>query len=39
MDLFSRKIAGWSLDDHMQESLVLDALKSLYHNVKYSLVP
>ncbi|HHH45262.1 MAG TPA: IS3 family transposase [Gammaproteobacteria bacterium] len=26
MDLFSRKIVGWSLDNHMRESLVLDAL-------------
>jgi len=26
MDLFSRKIVGWSLGDHMRESLVLDAL-------------
>jgi len=26
MDLFSRKIVGWSLDDHMRESLILDAL-------------
>lgn len=26
MDLFSRKIVGWTLDDHMRESLVLEAL-------------
>lgn len=26
MDLFSRKIIGWALDDHMRESLVLEAL-------------
>lgn len=26
MDLFSRKIVGWALDNHMRESLVLDAL-------------
>ena len=26
MDLFSRKIVGWSLDSHMRESLILDAL-------------
>ncbi len=26
MDLFSRKIVGWSLDTHMRESLVLEAL-------------
>lgn len=26
MDLFSRKIVGWALDNHMRESLILDAL-------------
>jgi transposase InsO family protein len=26
LDLFSRKIVGWALDDHMRESLVLEAL-------------
>ncbi len=26
MDLFSRRIVGWALDDHMRESLVLEAL-------------
>ena len=26
MDLFSRKIVGWALDRHMQESLILEAL-------------
>lgn len=26
LDLFSRKIIGWALDDHMRENLVLDAL-------------
>ena len=26
LDLFSRRIVGWALDDHMRESLVLDAL-------------
>jgi putative transposase len=26
MDLFSRKIVGWALDNHMQESLILEAL-------------
>ena len=26
LDLFSRKIVGWALDDHMRESLVLAAL-------------
>lgn len=27
MDLFSRKIIGWSMSDRMKESLVIDALK------------
>ncbi len=27
MDLFSRKIIGWQLEDHMQEALILEALK------------
>lgn len=26
LDLFSRKVVGWSIADHMQTSLVLDAL-------------
>ena len=26
MDLFSRRVIGWALDDHLRESLVLDAL-------------
>lgn len=26
MDLFSRKIVGWSFDNHMREELILDAL-------------
>lgn len=26
MDLFSRKVIGWSLDNHMRESLIIDAL-------------
>lgn len=26
LDLFSRKVIGWALDDHMREELVLDAL-------------
>jgi len=26
MDLFSRRIVGWALDNHMRESLILDAL-------------
>jgi len=28
MDRYSRRIVGWSLQDHMQESLVLQALQS-----------
>ena len=27
MDLFSRKIIGWNIDDNMQESLIIKALK------------
>lgn len=27
MDLFSRKVIGWSLDNHMREDLIIDALK------------
>ena len=27
MDLYSRKIIGWALDNHMRESLVIDAFK------------
>lgn len=27
MDLFSRKIIGWQLEDHMREELVIDALQ------------
>lgn len=27
MDLFSRRVVGWALDDHMRESLVLEALE------------
>lgn len=29
MDLFSRKIVGWRVADHMQESIVLDAIKQV----------
>ena len=25
MDLFSRKVIGWSLDNHMREGLILEA--------------
>lgn len=31
MDLFSRKIIGWQLEDHMQESLVTHALRKSLH--------
>lgn len=27
MDLYSRKIIGWQLEDHMQEALITEALK------------
>jgi transposase InsO family protein len=27
LDLFSRKVVGWSLDNHMRESLILEAFK------------
>ena len=27
LDLFSRKVIGWALDNHMRESLILEALK------------
>lgn len=29
MDLFSRKIVGWCVDEHMQESLVIQPMKQL----------
>jgi len=29
LDLFSRKIVGWQVDEHMEESLVIRALKKL----------
>jgi transposase InsO family protein len=32
MDLYSRRIVGWDLQDHMQESLVLQALRSSIGN-------
>jgi putative transposase len=32
MDLFSRRVVGWRLDDHMTESLVLDALRNAIAN-------
>jgi transposase InsO family protein len=31
-DLFTRKIVGWSMGDHMKKSLVCDALKMAYAN-------
>jgi len=27
MDLYSRRVVGWSLQDHMRKKLVIDALK------------
>ncbi len=32
MDLYSRRIVGWDFQDHMQESLVLHALRSAIAN-------
>lgn len=32
MDLFSRKIVGWDLQDHMRESLIITALKKAIGN-------
>ncbi len=32
MDLFSRKIVGWCVDEHMDESLVIRALKQAIRN-------
>lgn len=34
MDLFSRRIIGWHLDDHMQESLITAAFKKALTNRK-----
>jgi len=34
IDLFSRKIVGWSMDDNMQISLVNNALQMALHNRK-----
>ena len=34
MDLFSRKVIGWSLADHMREKLVLDAFEMAVSNRK-----
>lgn len=31
LDLFSRKIVGWAIRDHMQESLVIEALNMALH--------
>lgn len=36
MDLFSRKIIGWSMSDRMQETLVMDALKMALFRRKVS---
>lgn len=32
MDLYSRKIVGWSLDTHMREDLIMDAFTMAAHN-------
>lgn len=32
MDLFSRKIVGWQVDEHMDESLVIRAMKQVIRN-------
>lgn len=32
MDLFSRKIVGWKVDDNMEEDLVIDAFKQVIKN-------
>ena len=32
LDLFSRKIVGWSLDTHMREDLIMDAFTMAVHN-------
>lgn len=32
LDLYSRKIVGWSLDSHMREDLVMDAFTMAVHN-------
>ena len=32
MDLYSRKIVGWSLDTHMREDLIMDAFTMAVHN-------
>ena len=34
MDLYSRRIVGWHLDYHMQESLITTAFKKALHNRK-----
>ena len=31
IDLFSRRVVGWSLRPHMQRSLVIDALEMAWH--------
>ena len=31
IDLFSRRVVGWSLQPHMQRSLVIDALEMAWH--------
>ena len=31
IDLYSRRVIGWSIDDHMRESRCMNALKMAYH--------
>ena len=31
MDLFTRKIVGWKVDDNMEDILIIDAMKKLIH--------
>ena len=34
MDLYSRKIIGWALDNHMRESLIIDAFDMAISQLK-----
>ena len=34
LDLYSRQVVGWSMKDHMQASLVVDALRMAYFRRK-----
>jgi transposase InsO family protein len=37
MDLFSRQVVGWSIDDHMRTSLCVNALQMAFWRRKQSL--